>query len=113
MIGVLGNVVDRGDGHGGNARFHISGSAPIDVAVRFDELERVGVPGFEGTGGDNINVTGEADIWKLGSVSSVEGAEVVGFEDLGAEAVLLEEVFEDVQASGVTGGEGGYGDQRF
>ena len=113
MVGVLGDVVDRGGGHGGDARFHVSGSAPIEVAVDFGQNERVGVPGFEGSGRDDIHVTGEADVWFLDSVGGVEGEEVVGLEDLGLEVVLLEEAFEDVNGSGVTGGEGWDCDEGF
>jgi len=105
-------VFDGGGDHGGDARFHIGDSAGVKDFVFDRGLEGVGVPAFEWAGGDDIDMPGEADVgFGLSAVGGVEGAEVVVGEDLGLEIRVGEGLVEEIDASGVAGGEARDGEE--
>ncbi|MNL23761.1 hypothetical protein D3C87_1451640 [compost metagenome] len=80
MIRVVGDKTLGGDGHGGEAAFHVGGATAAEHAVFVDQrVERLDLPGRHRAGRDHVGVAGEAQHRTV--VLAMGGPEVIHIFD--------------------------------
>ncbi|MND90501.1 hypothetical protein D3C80_825860 [compost metagenome] len=80
VIRVVGDKTLGGDGHGGEAAFHVGGATAAEHAVFVDQrVERFDLPGRHRAGRDHVGVAGEAQHRTV--VLAVGGPEVIHIFD--------------------------------
>ena len=103
----------QGDGHRGDARFHVGGATSIESAVAEGGFEGRARPGGKLAGRDDVGVSGEGDERSAAAVRRPEVVGVAEAEVADGKACRVQAGGDERLATGIIRGDGGAADERL